>query len=103
MSNVKERAAARLKVLCVDDNSDVLELEKLLLEREGYEVLVANNGVEGLKLFRDSKVDLVVLDYEMPQMTGAEVAQLLRRVQPTLAIIMVCGTGFPEEAGRVSR
>jgi CheY-like chemotaxis protein len=52
-------------------------------------------------LAKNCKVDLVVLDYEMPRMTGAEIAERLRAVQPTVTIIMISGTELPEESPRV--
>jgi CheY-like chemotaxis protein len=52
-------------------------------------------------LAKNWNVDLVVVDYEMPRMTGAEIAQRLRAMYPTVTIIMISGTELPEESARV--
>jgi len=92
------RLTARGRVLCVDDNPDVLELQKCILEHSGYEVLLASNGADGISLAKDREVDLVLLDYEMPLMKGTEVAQRLRDMLPALPIIIVSGSDLPEDA-----
>jgi len=96
------RSAARRRVLCVDDNPDVLELQKCILEHSGYEVLLASNGADGISLAKGRKVDLALLDYEMPLMMGTEVAQRLRDMQPALPIIFVSGSDLPQEAAMVA-
>jgi CheY-like chemotaxis protein len=91
------RSTARRRVLCVDDNPDVLEFQKCILEHSGYEVLLASNGADGISLAEGRKVDLALLDYEMPLMMGSEVAQRLRDILPALPIIIVSGSDLPEE------
>jgi len=61
-------------VLCIDDNQDLLECEKALLESMGYTVLTALSGEKGLELASLHAVDVVVIDYFMPEMNGLEVA-----------------------------
>jgi CheY-like chemotaxis protein len=92
----------RRRVLCVDDNPDVLELQKSMLEYSGYEVLLAHNGDDGLNLARGVKVDLAVLDYEMPRMMGTELAQRLRDMRPALPIIILSGSEVPADAAQVA-
>ena len=89
--------SARRTVLCVDDNYDVLRLEKSILEKADYAVVLASNGIEGLNLVRGGEVDLIVLDLEMPNMTGVELAQRIRVIQPTIPIIMVSAAGPPQD------
>ena len=69
-------------VLCVDDEKIGLRVRKIMLESRGYAVLTANNGPEGLKVFDENHVDLVVLDYFMPDLNGGEVASEMRRRRP---------------------
>ena len=90
----------RPTVLCIDDNWEVLKLEKLILEAAGYTVLLASDGTEGMNLAKRCSIDLVVLDHEMPRMTGTEVAEHLRSMQPSLPIILVSGLGFREGSSR---
>src|SRR3954463_6471405 len=81
--------SASPKILCVDDEPNVLVLRKVLLGSAGYEVLVAEEGQGGLKVFRDTHVDVVVLDYKMPGMTGDEVAREMRRLRPSVPLLLV--------------
>jgi DNA-binding response OmpR family regulator len=97
MSHTKPLGKPAAKVLCIDDNCDVLQIEKAILEEAGYEVLLASNGADGLNLARCSMVDIVILDCEMPQMTGTEVAHRIRAMRPMLPIIMVSGADQPKE------
>jgi CheY-like chemotaxis protein len=91
-----------LTVLCIDDNQDVLEVEKSILENSGYKVLLTGNGEEGLRLVQGGHVDLVLLDYEMPLMMGTEVARRLRDMQPALPIIIVSGGNVPEDVAKIA-
>ena len=61
-------------VLCIDDNQDVLECEKEFLESFGFTVLAAPSGGKGLELASIHSVDFVIVDYQMPEMNGHEVA-----------------------------
>jgi CheY-like chemotaxis protein/MinD-like ATPase involved in chromosome partitioning or flagellar assembly len=66
------------KILIVDDDSDTINFLKLLLTRQGYEVLVAYNGMKALELAHSHSPDLIVLDVMMPDLDGYEVARSLR-------------------------
>jgi CheY-like chemotaxis protein len=86
-------------LLCIDDNEDVLECEKSFLESFGYTVLTAASGGKGLELASMYRVDLVVVDYLMPQMNGHEVAIEMRRLRPQTPIILLTGAvDIPEQA-----
>jgi CheY-like chemotaxis protein len=86
-------------VLCIDDNEDVLECEKSFLESFGYSVLTAASGGKGLELASKHSVDVVILDYFMPEMNGQEVAIALRRLKPQAPIIMLSGAvDVPKQA-----
>ncbi len=67
------------KILIVDDDPDTIEFLRIILERQGYSVLIAHNGLEALKMAHREKPDLVVLDIMMPGLDGYEVARTLRR------------------------
>ena len=66
------------RVLVVDDDAKTVELVELYLNRDGYKVLTANNGVEALRLARESHPDLIVLDLMLPGIDGLEVCRTLR-------------------------
>jgi CheY-like chemotaxis protein len=86
-------------LLCIDDDEDVLECEKSFLESFGYTVLTAATGSTGLELASMHSVDLVIVDYVMPEMNGHEVAKAMRRLRPQAPIIMLSGAvDVPEQA-----
>jgi CheY-like chemotaxis protein len=70
--------SSRPRAVVVEDDQDLQYLYQLKLEREGFEVLTANNGVEGLELAEKSKPDVILLDLMMPVMTGAEMLAIMR-------------------------
>ena len=78
-----------LTLLCIDDEPNVLAVRKMLLESVGYTVLVADSGLNGLEILQQRKIDTVILDYRMPEMTGAEVAKRIRGTHPEIPIIML--------------
>ena len=67
-----------VKILVVDDEPDILEFLEYNLNKEGYQVLTASNGEEGLVLAETEKPDLIILDIMMPKMDGVEVCRTLR-------------------------
>jgi CheY-like chemotaxis protein len=88
-------------VLCVDDETIGLEVRKMLLERAGYRVLTALDGQSGLDLFAREPIDVVVLDFAMPGMSGGEVAQSMRQLKPHIPILMLSAyTSLPQEVSQ---
>src|ERR1039458_6951072 len=86
-------------VLCIDDNQDVLECEKAFLESFGYTVLTAPSGRKGLELASAHSVDVVIVDYFMPEMNGHEFAIRMRRLRPQAPIIMLsAAVDVPKQA-----
>jgi CheY-like chemotaxis protein len=78
-------------ILCVDDDPRTLDLEKAIFEKLGYTVLVSADGRAALATASQHGVDVAVLDYRMPGMDGAEVAEALWRQQPGLPIVVCSG------------
>jgi CheY-like chemotaxis protein len=77
----------------------MLECEKEFLESFGYAVLTAPSGSRGLELASHQSVDIVIVDYFMPEMNGHEVAIEMRRLRPQAPIILLSGaTDIPEQA-----
>jgi DNA-binding response OmpR family regulator len=76
------------RVLVVDDDVKTVELVKLYLNRDGYRVLTAYDGVEALRLARESHPDLIVLDLMLPGIDGLEVCRILR-AESDVPIIML--------------
>jgi len=81
-------------ILCVDDESTVLQPLGIMLQRRGFRVLSAKDGPSAIELFRQIKCDAVILDYAMPGMSGGEVAKVLRQENKTVPIIL--HTGYKE-------
>jgi CheY-like chemotaxis protein len=88
---MKPAQFANSHILLVDDNRDGLLVRRCLLEEVGYRVEIATNGEEGLKLFESATFDVVVTDYRMPRMDGAELIQRIRQLKPNTRIILLSG------------
>jgi DNA-binding response OmpR family regulator len=81
-------------ILVVDDDSHVRELVRIFLQREGFAVVEAIDGVEALEQLATRKADLVILDLMMPQMDGWELCRQLRMVYD-IPILMLTAKGEP--------
>ena len=84
---------AKATILCIDDHWNSLIGRKKLLEQNGYEVLEASAGDEGLKLFRSRNVDAVVLDYQMPGMNADMVAAKMKSINSHVPIMLLSAYG----------
>lgn len=80
------------RILVVDDERNIVELLKFNLEKEGYDVLAAFDGIDAVKLARDEKPDLIILDIMLPGQGGLEVCRQLRKETKT-PIIMATAKG----------
>jgi CheY-like chemotaxis protein len=78
----------RATVLVVDDEPNVRELRRVLLERFEYHAIVAASGRQALRIFRRTAVDAVILDYRMPGMDGAQTAREIRNLDRVVPIIL---------------
>ena len=87
------------KILIVEDEANIRELLRLYIEREGYTVIEAENGVEGIKQWKSEKPDMLLLDVMMPVMDGWTVCKEIR-AESDVPIIMLTAKG--ETADRVS-
>ncbi|BCW97978.1 MAG: response regulator transcription factor [Armatimonadota bacterium] len=86
------------KILAVDDEKHIVRLVQVNLERQGYEVVTANDGREALEKVESERPDLVVLDVMMPYMDGFEVLQNLRRNPSTRDIPVIMLTAKAQDA-----
>ncbi len=85
-------------VLVVDDELANAEVLSLILEEEGYRVYCAVNGRQGLERVREVRPDIVVLDYMMPIMNGAEMGRALRADPAMRHIKILMNSSLPESA-----
>jgi two-component system alkaline phosphatase synthesis response regulator PhoP len=70
---------AKQTILVVDDEKDLLDLIEYNLKKEGFKVLKAENGLEGIEIAKEHKPDLVLLDIMMPKMDGLEAVEIMRK------------------------
>ena len=91
---------ANEKILVVDDDTNICELLRLYLTKEGYQVTVANDGEEGLEKFNAVKPDMVLLDVMMPRMDGLEVCRRIRKAGNTPVMMLTAkGETFDKVLG----
>jgi len=88
-------------ILVVDDEKDLLDLIEYNLKKEGFEVLKAENGEQGIQTARDQKPDLVLLDIMMPKMDGLEVCNVLREDKELSRIPIIFLTARSDEKTEV--
>ena len=83
-----------MRILVLDDENEILEMITKMLNEEGYDVITAVNGIEGLKLLnRESNIDLVISDIIMPEKEGIETMREIKRDFPYIKILAISGGG----------
>src|SRR5438552_13649668 len=96
-----ERRAPR--ILVVDDERSMRELLAIVLRREGYEVLLAENGRSAIALLEHEPVDLLISDIKMPDLSGVEVLRAAKRVDQDILGIMITAFASTETAVEAMR
>jgi len=81
------------RILVIDDDELTLDVLKRMLEVEGYEVVTASNGQEGMDAFHQTSINLVITDLVMPVKDGLRTIMELRREKPDLPIIAISAGG----------
>lgn len=89
------------KVVCIEDDPEMIDLLRIVLNRKGFEVVGAEGGAKGLELVRAEKPDLVLLDLMMPGMDGWQVYQELRADPQTADIPVVVVTAKAQNIDKV--
>ncbi|RZK48599.1 MAG: response regulator transcription factor [Pedobacter sp.] len=90
------------KILIVDDEPDILELIEYHLKKEGYQVFLASNGLEGVKVAKKINPDLIILDIMMPKMDGIEACRIMRAIPEFKHTFMVFLTARSEEYSEIA-
>lgn len=85
-------------ILCISDDPAILCYEQALLERAGYAVLTASSAHQALRLVAMCKCDAVLLECEMPVLSGYEVASQIKRMSPDVTIILLSSSEVPTHA-----
>jgi len=87
------------KVLVIDDDKIVRDLARRMLGLQGYTILEAKDGIEGIDLFHKEKPDVVITDIIMPNADGLEVIRQIKQQNPDAKIIAISGAGqSPDQA-----
>lgn len=86
------------KVLCIDDNRQVLECLREFLKAFGYTVLITTSGAQAVEIAARWNADAVIVDYNMTEMNGHQVASEIKRIRSQVAVILLSGSvDIPEE------
>ena len=93
----KRSGFLRKRILLVDDQQSVREAIALLLSLDEHTIVEATNGLEALALFKPGHFDLVITDFEMPQMKGNELATRIKQAWPSQPVLMI--TAYAEQLG----
>lgn len=91
MKKTQESVEYPISVVLVDDDLEFLEASRMNLEKEGFRVHVASNGIEGLDIVQQWRIDVAVVDLKMPCMDGMEFLVKIKRIQPLIEVILLTG------------
>lgn len=92
----------RAKILLVDDDPDFVESTRTVLETRPYEIIVAKNGDEGIRMAREKKPDLILLDIIMPVKDGFTAAEQIKKDEELRKIPVLMLTSFAQRVGETS-
>lgn len=93
-----------ITILCVDDEDIPRMLRRLILQKQGYNVLVASSGAEALEVLAGGGIDLVLSDQMMPGMTGTDLIKSVKASNPSMPAILVSGVNeIPVDAAYADR
>ena len=97
-------AASDITILCVDDEETPRTLRKLILQKQGYQVITAASGAEALEILDRVSINLVLSDQMMPGMTGTELTKSVKAMRPTMPVILISGVNeIPADARYADR
>lgn len=82
----------RERVLCVDDNAFTLFVNTTVLRNQGYEVIACSDPLQAASIARSEELDLAILDYDMPEMNGGELAAFCKAANPDIKVILFSGS-----------
>ncbi|HKJ49746.1 MAG TPA: response regulator, partial [Christiangramia sp.] len=91
-----------IKILLVDDEPDILEIVGYNLSSEGYNVITADNGADGVKLAKKNKPHLIILDVMMPEMDGIEACEQIRKIPDLEGTIITFLTARGEDYSQMA-
>jgi CheY-like chemotaxis protein len=93
-----------ITILCVDDEENPRTLRKLILEKQGYQVITAASGLEALEVLNRTSIHLVLSDQMMPGMTGSQLTKSVKAMLPSMPVILISGVNeIPTDADCADR
>lgn len=94
MQEIKDliQKTQNLNVLFVDDEKDIRNSIKIFFDKFVKNFYLANNGLEGLKIFKEKEIDVVITDIVMPKMDGSEMIKEIKKINPNIFIIIISAT-----------
>jgi CheY-like chemotaxis protein len=78
-------------ILVIDDDTQMCDLIKMILRMNGHQIRIAHDGIEGIKLYREKKPDLILTDVIMPNQDGIQMVMELKQIDKTIPIIVMSG------------
>src|SRR5512136_1610715 len=90
-------------ILVVDDTAGVKDAISKILQKEGYSVITASDGEEGINLLQKHDIPLVLTDLKMPKVDGAELLKVAKTISPDIEVILITGYGTVEVAVEVMK
>jgi len=90
-------------ILIVDDEDAQRSILKGYLEKKGYKIYSASSGTEGIKIVQDNLIDIVLSDYKMPDKTGLEVLESVKKINPEVSFVILTAYGTIENAVKAMR
>ncbi len=104
-SGEKQMAGGKETVLIVDDETAVVEIAEKILGRMGYNVIVAENGEQALRIYKKDRetIDIILLDMVMPDMDGAEVFEKLKQIDNNVLVLLSSGYGLNSQVTQALR
>jgi len=85
------------RILLVDDYRDALEVWEWYLRSQGYDVVTASNGYDAVRLAKSTHPDVIVMDLQLPGLSGCDAAREIRTTEPTTEIPLIAATGFSHD------
>src|ERR1700738_30013 len=93
-----------ITILCVDDEETPRILRKLILQKQGYQVVTAASGAEALEVLDRTNISLVLSDQMMPGMTDTDLTKSVKAMRPTMPVILISGVNeIPADASYADR
>ena len=90
-------------LLIIDDEKEICESMKMILEYEGYSVDYSTSALKGINLVEEKQISCLLLDIQMPEMSGFEVLKKVKEANPSLSVIIISAHGSVENAVKATR